>query len=165
MSEKPEQATSWREWLPLVSAIVVAISSLLVAGIAASSTKENTEKDYVSLAMSVLQSPNSSQPSKRWAVEVLSKLSPVEIPDPLKQGLITGKDNFPLVPLPCLNQLRESDLLKPVAVEPLPKGDTQKEWMIFTVGTAGQLEIANNRLEGARKVLDICTRATPIPKE
>lgn len=163
MSETPQEGTLWRNWLPLASAVAVALSSLMVAWIAAASSKESTQKDYVSLAMSVLQTPTSSQPSKRWAVDVLSRLSPVEIPLPLREGLMSGKDSFPLTPLPCLNQLRDSNLLQPVAVEPLPAGNAVRDWMKFSIGTATQLQIANDRLRDSRKVLEICSRATPIP--
>lgn len=165
MSDLVGKSHSWREWLPIVSATVVALSSLLVAGIAASSSHENTQKDYVSLAMSVLQAPNSSQASKRWAVQVLDKLSPVDLPEPMKEGLISGKDTFALTPLPCLNELRDSKLLDTVPGAPIPKGNRIGDWLVFADANVGQLDKANSQLEGARKVLEICTKVAPIPKE
>lgn len=155
-SEKPHFG-AW--WLPFLSAIAIASTPIIVAVITSNATLESTDKDYVSLAVSILSSEKSTKPSRRWAAKLLSDLSPTEVPLELANGLVTGKDVLTVVPLPCLNQLRSGTLLSPTPAAPLPKGDTVKDWIMFGIEQSGQLSKANNDKEAAKRVVEICTKS------
>lgn len=160
-------------WLPAITAIVAALATIGVALISWNASRTSTDKDYVSLAMNILSDKSSSVPSRRWAVAIVSRLSPVEIPQELAAGLIAGRSVLPseLDPnatratiMACLKPALQSDMSKPVPVPPLPtpvrEGDLGlfKAWAIFAVEEAGQIEIANNRLSGMVQLVDICVR-------
>ncbi|EJL25294.1 hypothetical protein [Novosphingobium sp. AP12] len=155
-------------WLPAITAIGAAIATIVVALISYSASRTATDKDYVALAMNILSDKSSSVPSRRWAVAIVSRLSPVEIPPELAAGLATGRSVLPseLDPnatretiMTCFKPVLESSMAKPVPVPELPEGkDGVKGWMMFAVKDSGQLEKANNRITGLTEVIDICVR-------
>lgn len=146
-------------WLPFLSAIAIASTPIVVAVITANATREGTDKDYVGLAVSILSSDKSSKPSRRWAAQVLSKMSPVAIPPELASGLVTGEDVLQIVPLPCLNQLSSSGLLDPTPGAPLPTGNKVGDLGAFADAQTGQLDKANIDKRAAKRILAICTKA------
>lgn len=155
-------------WLPALTATGAAIATIVVALISWNASRTSTDKDYVALAMNILSDKSSSVPSRRWAVAIVSRLSPVEIPTELAAGLATGRSVLPseLDPnatratiMSCFKPVLESSMAKPVPVPDLPKEkDGVKGWMVFAVQDSGQLEKANNRITGLTEVFDICVR-------
>lgn len=153
-------------WLPAGTATIAAATTILVAVLSSNATQSATHQEYVALAMNILSTEGSSTPSRRWAVAVLSRLSPVTIPKDLASGLITGRSVVPsdLDPtatrreiLACLKPILESDLSKPVAPAPLPpESMTVGDITIFGVQQTGQLEKANLRIDALTDSLDIC---------
>lgn len=155
-------------WLPAITAIVAAITTIVVALISWNASRTATDKDYVALAMNILSDKSSSMPSRRWAVAIVSRLSPVAIPPELAAGLATGRSVLPseLDPnatratiMNCFKPALESSMAKPVPVPDLPKKkDGVKGWVMFAVEDSGQLEKANGRITGLTEVIDICVR-------
>jgi hypothetical protein len=160
-------------WAPAITAIIAAVATILVALISWNASRSATDKDYVSLAMSILSAKDSTTPSRRWAVQVLSRLSPVDIPKELASGLITGRSVIPseLDPtatrqeiLTCLKPILESDVVKPVENAPIwGAKPTVGDLAVFADHQTGQLDKANDRIKTLRAVLDICI-SPPRPK-
>jgi hypothetical protein len=160
-------------WLPAITAIVAAVATVVVAAISWNAARTATDKDYVSLAMSILSNESSSVPSRNWAVDVLSRLSPVDIPPELASGLVTGRSVLPseLDPtatrrdiMACLNPVLASDLAKPVISAPLfPEKATVGDLAVFGVQQTGQLDKANNHIEALVESINIC--ASPKGKQ
>lgn len=74
-----------------LTAISLLVTPVLVAVIGFRATSSSTEKDYVALAVSILNAKDSPKESREWATTVLNKLSPVPVPDTLKQQLGSGE--------------------------------------------------------------------------
>lgn len=164
-------------WLPAITAMVAALASIVVAFISWTASRSVTDKDYVALAMNILSDKSSSIPARRWAVTVLSKVSPVDIPKELASGLISGRSVLPseLDPsatrasiMNCLKPVLISDAAKPLTGAKLPplKGAAEfKDWAVFGFTQTGQLERANLRIETLSRVIDICVRQPMNPKD
>ena len=161
-------------WLPAITAVLAALATIIVALFSWNAARSATDKDYVSLSMNILSAKDSSIPSRRWAVEVLSRLSPVDIPKDLASGLITGQSVIPsdLDPAAtrrqisaCLRPVLESEIAKPVSAAPLPKNRmTVGDLAVFGVQQTGQLEIANLRIDALDRAIDICITSKPVDK-
>jgi len=165
-SSELEKRALVRRWLPAITATAAAAATVLVAVISWTASRSATDQEYVALSMSILASKESSIPSRTWAVEVLSRLSPVSIPDNLASGLISGKSVMPSDLDPeaarrairsCLQPVIESDLVKPVDSAELGREDVMRDWQIFGVAQTGQLAKANSRIEALNEALDLCT--------
>lgn len=158
-------------WLPAITASVAALAAIVVATISYSAARSATDKDYVALAMNVLSDKSSSLPSRRWAVDVLSKLSPVAIPHDLASGLITGRSVLPADLDPaatrasiaaCFQPVLSSPVGKTVASASVPKGGaTVGDWIAFGDAQTAQLDKANGRVDAMAKVIVICLRQEP----
>lgn len=161
-------------WLPALTAIIAAITTVVVALISWNASRSTTDKDYVSLAMDILSDKASSVPSRRWAVAIVSNLSPVDIPPELASGLVSGRSVLPseldpnatrAVILTCLEPVFKSDMVKPLPAASLPtEPGLFKDWVIFADKQTGQLDKANSRIEGLASVLDICVRRPMDPR-
>lgn len=163
-------------WLPALTSIIAALASVTVALISWNASRSTTDKDYVALAMTILSDKSSSMPSRRWAVSIVSKLSPVDIPQELASGLISGRSVLPseLDPnatraaiLDCMKPATSGQIVQKVPPAPLPADDGAefKSWAIFAVRQTAQLEKANLNIEALAKVIDVCVRQpmTAVP--
>lgn len=70
---------NWERWLPVITALAVAVTPIGVAIIASKATRSGTDKDYVTFAVSVINSEKSTPAMKNWATSVLNKLSPIPL--------------------------------------------------------------------------------------
>lgn len=154
-------------WGAVIASSIAALASVIAAAISWSSARSATNKDYVALAMSILSQKESSPPSRRWAVEIVSKLSPVSVPQELAAGLVTGRSVLPseLDPdatraaiLACMKPLLSSDLASTVSSAPLPAEGTVASWVSFADAQTGRLDVANLRLRTFQSVADTCIR-------
>lgn len=88
-------------YLPVLTAISLAFTPLAVAVIGARASSSNTTKDYVSLAVSILNAKDSRPANRKWAIQVLEAQSPVPVPDDLKREL--GNGDALTIPAPELH--------------------------------------------------------------
>jgi len=169
-SRETETATLLR-WAPAITTVVAAAATIVAALISWTSERSATDKDYVTLAMSILSSKESSVPARRWAVDVLSRLSPVQIPKELASGLVTGRSIMPSELDPsatrreivnCLKPVLESRLTERVEGAPLPPaGMTIGDLAVFADQQTGNLDIANARIEALTEAAEVCI--APVP--
>jgi hypothetical protein len=76
--------------LQTATALALLLTPVVVAVIGYQATRSSTSKDYVSLAVSILNAKDSPKESREWATAVLNQLSPVPVPSALKAQLGTG---------------------------------------------------------------------------
>jgi hypothetical protein len=76
--------------LQAATALALLLTPVVVAVIGYQATRSSTSKDYVSLAVSILNSKDSPKDSRLWATAVLTKLSPVPVPNELRAQLGSG---------------------------------------------------------------------------
>jgi hypothetical protein len=96
-SDVPSREVSpnhWSRWLPMITAMAVAVTPIGVATITSNVTAGTTNKDYVALAVSVLNSEHSSKPMRNWATNVLERLAPIPMNSATRNDFIAGDSNL-----------------------------------------------------------------------
>lgn len=95
------------EKIQTISSIVSAVAIPLVIAIVgwwvqSSLQSEDIKKDYVQMALGILQSSEQQENDdlRRWAVAILDKNSPIEIPIALKEKLSSGEIGIRFFPSP-----------------------------------------------------------------
>ena len=155
---------------PLVAAVIAAIAALIGAFLSWNASQSSVEQEYVALAMGILRDSESTQPTRNWAINVVSEYSPTEITPEMASGLLTGRAVLPaeLDPdatrneiLECMQPLIESRLATAVPPAPLPEKDedelaAMKNWAKFSIAQTGQLEKANGRIEAFNEIMMTC---------
>jgi hypothetical protein len=80
-----------QHWLPLIlSALALLITPVVVAIISSNANQSGTNKDYVSLAVNILNSKDSTEENRKWALLVLKRLSPVPFSEKSEKQLAEG---------------------------------------------------------------------------
>lgn len=163
----------WANIIPALTAISLAFTPLAVGWMAFQSNSSITSKDYVALAVSILNAKDSPPASRKWAAQLLAKLSPVDVPTELQNGLGAGDElggrvteirtvevKIPIA-IPCLNKEIMDQLRKarpvPLSSRPMPKGivDRQREILIQLVKLDGYAKLAEIALDGCSKLAPI----------
>lgn len=149
--------------IQVLTAFSLLITPVVVAVIGYRATNSSTSKDYVSLAVSILNSKDSPKESRDWAVTVLNKLSPVPVPQSLKIQLGTGSVlvdkpvmvNVP-VAIPCLDKSSYTKLheLLPPALHIDPKTMFEDQNVRAMAGHTIEIDAW---AAGADSVLRTCT--------
>jgi hypothetical protein len=90
-----------REWVVMASALAV---PLLVAWIGLREQRitadQSVKKDYVQMAVTILQQPGTDPALKQWGADVLTKYAPVPLPSGLKAKLESGALHLPTQAVP-----------------------------------------------------------------
>jgi hypothetical protein len=85
----------------LIKAISLLLIPLVIAGggwmIQKSIQNSNLDRDYVQIAISILQDKDSSEGLRTWATEILNKKSPVPLQNSLASEFIKGSSLLPEV--------------------------------------------------------------------
>ncbi len=88
--------------IELIKAISLLLIPLVIAGggwmIQKSIQNSNLDRDYVQIAISILQDKDSSEGLRTWATEILNKKSPVPLQNSLAKTLINGSSSLPSFP-------------------------------------------------------------------
>lgn len=85
------QYTDKQHWLPVVlSSLSILLTPITVAIITSNANQSSTNKDYVSLAINILNSKNSTPENRKWALRLLSKMSPVPFSEESEKQLSGG---------------------------------------------------------------------------
>jgi hypothetical protein len=80
-----------QHWAPLLmSSLSLLITPILVSIITYNSSQSSVNKDYVSIAVSVLNSKDSTQENRKWALRLLTNLSPVPFSEESQKQLANG---------------------------------------------------------------------------
>lgn len=82
------------KWLLGITALSVLVTPVAVAIITSNSNRSSTDKDYVNIAVSILNSKDSRPENRDWALEVLNKLSPVPFSRKNGEGLAKGNELY-----------------------------------------------------------------------
>jgi hypothetical protein len=97
-------------WLQILTLIIIPSVNLYSNF---STQKQSIDKDYVQLAISLLQNQNTNEELRKWATKVLNEKAPIRFQEEVVTGLGNGSLFFPIL---------NTDLLKANKVEiDLPK--------------------------------------------
>lgn len=77
-------------WVTVIAVVLGLIGTIVSGVIGYQSGSNAVNKDYVSLAITTLDKKDASPELRKWAVDVLSQLSPVAFGDKLKKELVNG---------------------------------------------------------------------------
>lgn len=78
-------------WLLVaLSSLSLLVTPILVAIIASNANQSSTNKDYVSLAVNILNAKGSTPENRKWALRLLSKMSPVPFSEESENQLANG---------------------------------------------------------------------------
>lgn len=80
-----------KHWLLiLLSSLSLLVTPILVAIISSNSSQSSTNKDYVALAVNILNSKTSTPENRKWALKLLATLSPVQFSQESEKQLEGG---------------------------------------------------------------------------
>lgn len=82
------------KWLLGITALSVLVTPVAVAIITSNANRSSTDKDYVNIAVSILNSKDSKPENRDWALAVLNKLSPVPFSRKNGEGLAKGNELY-----------------------------------------------------------------------
>lgn len=148
--------------LVAMSAASLLVTPILVAIITSNANQSSTSKDYVALAVNILNSKGSTPENRKWALSLLAKMSPVPFSSESEKQLAGGSGlTEPLKFAPMWGP--DKPLVKktsPVATPCLPVSGPAKTWSekdtrdyIQRIGKAYRLCAINH--QGALSMIDI----------
>jgi hypothetical protein len=87
----------------IISALSLLLTPILVAIITYSSGQSGVNKDYVSIAVSILNSKDSTPENRKWALRILDRLSPIGFSEESQKQLEggSGLTNEPIKVIPA----------------------------------------------------------------
>lgn len=85
------QSGDRQHWfLVTLSSLSLLVTPILVAIITSNANQSSTNKDYVSLAVNILNAKGSTPENRKWAFRLLSKMSPVPFSEESEKQLAGG---------------------------------------------------------------------------
>lgn len=119
-------------------------------------SEESTKKDYVSMAISIINSKETPEDSdlRKWAVSVLDKNSPVPFGDSLRKSLSSGETVISKVyyPMPPPTLMEPPLPLKPLEQD-MSKPVTLSDLLVNTVENYGIFHINAARLSSLQELI------------
>jgi len=86
--------SSENKFLVLLTALSVLVTPIVVAIISYNSNRTSTDKDYVNIAVSILNAKDSSKENRQWALRILNKLSPIPFSEKGQETLAGGGELY-----------------------------------------------------------------------